>query len=116
MKKSLISIISLVLVFVVSAFVFSGCGKKEEKKVDTVSPATSASENNSTVDSEEDYDIVYVIVTDKNGNNVTNKNNEAVTETSKVYKTKKTVKTKKTKKTVTQEVKGGTDPYVEDPF
>lgn len=116
MKKSLISIISIVLILVVSALGFSGCGKKEEKKVDTVAPATSTSENNLVNDSEEDYDIVYVIVTDKNGNYVTNKNNEAITETSKVYKTKKATNNKKTKKTVTQEVKGGTDPYVEDPF
>lgn len=123
MKKRLISAISIVLILIVSSFGFAGCGKKDNDKNDSnVVPATSANEESTKdVNSDNDdvvYETVYVMVTDKNGQPKTNENNEAITETSKVIKTtsKKTKKTKSAKKTKTQKVKGGTDPYVEDPF
>lgn len=126
MMKNFVSIISMILILVICAMAFSGCGsKEEEKKVDTVEPATSASENNTASNnSEDDYEIVYVFVTDSNGNKVTNKNNEAITKASKVYKTKKAVETvdattqkaDKAVDTTAQIADGGTDPFVEDPF
>lgn len=99
MKK----IISFVLAFCLvlsCGLMFSSCKKNKAQG----SQVQTYSEDETNVQLEE-VEIVYV--TDSNGQTVTDKNGKPVTESA--NKTEKSTK-------FTYEVKGGSDPYVEDPW
>ncbi len=96
--KRLISI-SLIFCLVLSCGVlFSSCKKDEEN--------TSTVETYSEKPTDE-TEVVYVYVTDANGQTVTDSNGNPVTKVA--GQTEKSTK-------FTYEVKGGSDPYVEDPW
>lgn len=105
--------IAVIILSIVTMFAFSGCGDKKENDPSVTLatiPATT-----STTELQEEYETVYVVVTNAEGENVTDSDGNDVTEVSKKVKKTKTEKTKKTT-TTTYVVKGGTDPYVEDIF
>lgn len=109
MKKVFIYLLSVVFLFT-AMISFSSC-KDEEKGTDVVVNSTTVADGNV------ETSAPYVTVTDKNGNAVTNSDGNIETELSNV----KDNKTENNKKTVnktkkTYKVKGGTDPYVADPF
>ena len=118
--KKIISYLICVAVLLTLATSFSSCGKKSNDE-DTNAPDVKTSETTTTeasdVVTDEEVETVYVVVTNTNGERVTDNEGNYVTEAKTV--TKKTTKksNKKSKTTApTYEVKGGTDPYVEDIF
>lgn len=115
MKKILAYILSVACLCSVMLGL-SACGDDKEKDVKEYSePVTQEQVETQTV---------YVIVTGDDGNPSTNAEGYGSTQISYVTATKTTKATKATKKkkqktnktTFTYAVKGGTDPYVEDPF
>ena len=99
-----ISILLIVVLLLATAFSFSACSDSDDETTPTVQTIGETT----TTEPAEEYETVYVIVTNADGETVTDENGQAKTEVSKVEKTKKT--------TVTYEVMGGTDPYVVDIF
>lgn len=111
MKKLLVYFLSVACLCSVMLGL-SACGDKNDNGVkDYSEPVTREQVETQTV---------YVIVTGSDGKPVTNADGYGSTEVSYVTATKAstTEKTKKNKNkaTITYKVKGGTDPYVEDPF
>ena len=116
MRKIVSYIICTAILLNLSMF-FASWGNKSDEQ-DTTEPvvetiATTTTVASADVTTEEEVETVYVVVTNAKGEKVTDSEGKDVTETKIVAKTKK-----KTDKTTafTYEVKGGTDPYVEDIF
>lgn len=119
--RKIVSYIICIAILLSFSVAFTSCGDKSNEQdttepvVETIATTTTAASDDTTA--EEEVETVYVVVTNANGEKVTDSEGKDVTEKVTVTK-KKASKTKKTttKTAPTYEVKGGTDPYVEDIF